>query len=319
MLNLNLRHLRCFIEVMVTGSMISAADNLGRTQPSISRAIKELENQLQKELFISVQGHLRPTSHSISLLPKAQSILKSFEVFWDDAKNDKSEETEKTKIAGMPAFTASFLPHLVSIYSDKYRETAFDISTLHWQNIVETMATGQYHYGFSEAAADTSFVNSTNFELPTLIALAKDDPLATEDVIIPRQLQMRKIVLQPRRHLHGQLIHEALRSSGEGIEIASEVTTYQSALPFVRAGKICACCDAMTVQGYLLNNAQQNNLIFKKFIPEIYLPSLFMRTKGASLSEPAEYFIEYVLSCIKAIISNPTEKLDCQRYLTTQV
>lgn len=312
MINLNLRHLRCFVEVMVTGSMTAAADKIGRTQPSISRAIKELEGQIQKELFTSVNGHLRPTSHAVALLPNAQSILKDLEVFWDDAKSNNPRVNEKIKIVGMSAFTASFLPHVLTAYSSQYGEMQADISMHHWRHIGEAMATGQYDFGFSEAAAQTSFVDSINFELPTLIALAKNDDLATEDVIVPTHLQQRQVVLQPRRHLHGQLIQETLRRSGETLAIASEVTTYQSALPFVRAGKKCAFCDAMTVQGYLLNNPQQQNLVFKKFIPEIPLPASFMRPRGVHLPEATEAFIAYLLSCISAIISNPTERVDLE-------
>jgi DNA-binding transcriptional LysR family regulator len=54
---MELRVLRYFLTVAREGSMTAAADFLHVTQPTLSRQIKDLEQELEKKLFIQYHSH----------------------------------------------------------------------------------------------------------------------------------------------------------------------------------------------------------------------------------------------------------------------
>ncbi len=48
---IRMRHLRCFLAVADLGSVTRAAERMGTVQPSVSRSIRELEEELGATLF----------------------------------------------------------------------------------------------------------------------------------------------------------------------------------------------------------------------------------------------------------------------------
>lgn len=67
-------HWRSFLAVLDTGSLSSAADRLGLTQPTLGRHIEALEAGLETSLFVrSVRG-LTPTDMALSLRPHAEAM-----------------------------------------------------------------------------------------------------------------------------------------------------------------------------------------------------------------------------------------------------
>lgn len=76
---MTLRHLTIFIEVYKTLNMTSAAKKLYMTQPSVSQAIKELENFYEKKLFERLSQKLFITEAGHCLYEYANKILALYE------------------------------------------------------------------------------------------------------------------------------------------------------------------------------------------------------------------------------------------------
>lgn len=72
---MNTLHLKYAVEVEKTGSITRAADNLYMGQPSLSKAIKELEDDLQIEIFRRSSKGMVPTEEGAEFLRYAKNIL----------------------------------------------------------------------------------------------------------------------------------------------------------------------------------------------------------------------------------------------------
>lgn len=59
---LRLRHIMTFLEIAQAGSIVSAADHLGVTQPAVSKTLRELEDILGTRLFDRTGRQLRLNS-----------------------------------------------------------------------------------------------------------------------------------------------------------------------------------------------------------------------------------------------------------------
>ena len=73
------RHLKIFLNVYITGSMTAAAQKLYMTQPSVSQAIRELEEHYGVPLFERLYRKLYPTQAGKQLFLYAEKILGMFD------------------------------------------------------------------------------------------------------------------------------------------------------------------------------------------------------------------------------------------------
>lgn len=75
---LTLHQLQCFDAVVAEGSFQAAADRLGRSQPSVSTAVKNLESQLQLDLLDRSGYRVTLTEAGRSFHQRARSFLEDF-------------------------------------------------------------------------------------------------------------------------------------------------------------------------------------------------------------------------------------------------
>ena len=72
---MDIRILRCFVETAREGNITRAARRLHVTQPTMSRQLKELEDELGQKLFIRTNYSMRLTDAGVLLRKRAEDIL----------------------------------------------------------------------------------------------------------------------------------------------------------------------------------------------------------------------------------------------------
>ena len=85
---MELRNLSTFIHVAELGSFTKAAEKLGFSQPTISFQIKQLENELGKQLFDRVGHTVCLTDEGREVLTQAQHICRLIKEMVDGSKGD---------------------------------------------------------------------------------------------------------------------------------------------------------------------------------------------------------------------------------------
>ncbi len=76
---MNLLHLKYAVEIEKTGSITKAASNLFMGQPNLSKAIKELENEIGITIFRRTTKGVAPTEKGGEFLGYAKAILQQFD------------------------------------------------------------------------------------------------------------------------------------------------------------------------------------------------------------------------------------------------
>ena len=92
-MNINLNLLKYFYEVVKEKNITKAAKNLYVTQPAITRAIKELEKNLNTKLLKRNQKGVLPTKEGVILYNHIENIFKEIDITKEILKksNDKNE------------------------------------------------------------------------------------------------------------------------------------------------------------------------------------------------------------------------------------
>lgn len=83
---MNIKHLRYFVEIVASGSLSHAAERVYVTQSALSRAVGELERELDCRLLERSPQGVVPTSQGYLLLQRARRILAESEAVTEDLK-----------------------------------------------------------------------------------------------------------------------------------------------------------------------------------------------------------------------------------------
>lgn len=118
----NFYDLKYFLEVAETLNISRASERLGVSQPSLSTAIKRLEDLLDVPLLIRSKTGVQLSSEGKAFRVQARELLKS----WEDLRNSvlKSSETPRGRfiIGAHPSVAIYSSPHFMPQLLEKYPE-----------------------------------------------------------------------------------------------------------------------------------------------------------------------------------------------------
>lgn len=108
---MTLRHMKIYAEVCKEESITKAADNLNMSQPTVSIAIKEIEQHYHVQLFERMNRKLYITDKGKELLQYAQTIMSQFELAENQIPFDHQVHT--LRIGSNVSFGTNQLPTMI--------------------------------------------------------------------------------------------------------------------------------------------------------------------------------------------------------------
>ena len=130
---MTIRHLRIFIEVANRGKMCSAAKNLFISQPTVSQAIRELEEHYGTKLFERLSKKLYITDFGKELLYHAKQVVDQFDNL-EKSMNDISR-VENLRIGA----SVTVGTHLLSKVLKEFHNLRSNVNTYSYLNKTTTV------------------------------------------------------------------------------------------------------------------------------------------------------------------------------------
>ena len=130
---MTIRHLRIFIEVANRGKMCSAAKNLFISQPTVSQAIRELEEHYGTKLFERLSKKLYITDFGKELLYHAKQVVDQFDNL-EKSMNDISH-VENLRIGA----SVTVGTHLLSKVLKEFHHLRSNVNTYSYVNNTTTV------------------------------------------------------------------------------------------------------------------------------------------------------------------------------------
>jgi LysR family hca operon transcriptional activator len=187
---MELRHLRYFVAVAETGSLtVAAARKLHTSQPSLSRQIRDLEDEVGEPLLIRRARGIELTPAGRAFLDHARAALAQAEA--------ASEAARRVAQPRKPCFTMGFLtgheltwmPEALRILRDELPNIDVMISSQYSPLLAEGLSKGKIDAAFlrkERALPDLAF--RLLVKEPLVVILPSDHRLATFKAISPRDL-----------------------------------------------------------------------------------------------------------------------------------
>ncbi len=119
-LNITQRHLRTFVIVARYGSFNKAAEELSRTQPAITLAIKQLEEFVGLKLLDRTTRRVIPTAEGENFMPIAERLVRDFDTAISDLKATAERRIGNISIAIVPSVANQLLPPIIKTFSKNF-------------------------------------------------------------------------------------------------------------------------------------------------------------------------------------------------------
>ena len=268
-MNLSLRQLSTFREVMRSGSISQAARTVGRTQPAVSTMVQTLEDQLGFALFVRTHGKLTPTPEAYFFLEECEDILERVERTERTLQRISSLQSGKLQIACHPAASSVFLPGLMTRFLRGRDELDVSLIMRSSDVIEDLIASQQFDVGFSETPQPRASIKQTDYDLECVCVLPTGDPLATAEVVTPNDLDGRPMAVLFEEHGTAVQTEAAFRAAGCRFNKRLELRTFLPGLQFVAAGVCVMVCDMITAYSHLLQAPEAARLAIRRFRPRI--------------------------------------------------
>jgi len=268
-MELSLRQLATFREVMRSGSISRAARAVGRTQPAVSTMVRTLEDQLGFALFDRTHGKLIPTPEAHYFLEECEEILARVERTERTLGRISSLQSGKLRVACHPAASSVFLPRLLTRFLAGKDDLDVALIMRSSDVIEDLIASQQFDVGFSETPEPRASIRQTDHDLECVCVLPAGDPLTAAGTITPSDLDGRPMALLFDRHATAIQTEAAFRAAGCRLNRRLELRTFLPGLQFVAAGACTMVCDMITAYSHLLQTPEGARLPIRRFRPRI--------------------------------------------------
>lgn len=255
---MEIRVLRYFLETAREGNMTRAAERLFISQPTMSKQLKELENELGAKLFIRSNYSIRLTEAGMLLRDRAEDILSLVDK--TEAEFKSLEETNSGDIfVGAPESEAmSLFAEAVYSLQKNYPKIRCNIYSGNLSDVCERLDKGLLDFAIVMSYVDLSKYNY--LELPMKdtwgILMRKDDPLSGKNSFDVSDLD--KLPLICSRQWIDQESPRWLGSAAKDMNIVATYNLVYNGSVMVKAGMGYA-----VVLDKLVKTGEDSELVFR--------------------------------------------------------
>ena len=289
---MELRVLNYFLTVAREGGLTGASEVLHVTQPTMSRQIQELEEELGQKLFIRTTRSMVLTPEGMLLRKRAEEILEMAERTKSEFSAMGSTVAGDVLIGSGETFALKQITDLMAQIREEYPGIHFQIYSGNAEEVAERLENGLLDFGVFVEPADISRYNSVR--LPVMdtwgLILRKDHPLAQKERITREDLGDVPLIMSRQEMAAQKAGNDYLDWFGGSYELLNVVAGYNlmyNGALMVRSGLGCA-----VGLDRIVNTTETSDLCFRPFDPPLEAGIVVVWKKYQVFSKAAEMLLE---------------------------
>ncbi|GAB7542518.1 LysR family transcriptional regulator [Cupriavidus sp. 8B] len=186
---MELRHLRYFIAVAETGSLTVAAERrLHTSQPSLSRQIRDLENQVGVELLSRSGRGVELTAAGKAFIDHARLALTQVDAAVEAARRAAQPAKQRFALGFLTGQEMTWLPEAMHILRDELPNVDVTVSSDYSPDLAEGLARGKLDLALLRAEPGFDLTYRVVSQEPLVVLMPSDHPLTSREAIRPQEL-----------------------------------------------------------------------------------------------------------------------------------
>lgn len=284
---MELRVLQYFLAVTREQSISGAAESLHLSQPTLSRQLKDMEDELGKQLLIRGNRRITLTEEGVILRKRAEEIMELVQ------KAEHEIATSDDFIAGDITIGAGetdgirFLARAAKTLQEQYPDIHLHIISGDGESVEENLDRGLIDFGFMCREIDTA--KYEYLKVPGNdsfgILMRRDSPLAEKDFVVPKDLWDKPLIAS-RQMIRDANVGKILECNQEKLNIVASYNLLFNGSIMVDEGVGYALCFDK-----IINVSGNSNLCFRPLLPRAETPLYVIWKKYQTFTKAAEKFL----------------------------
>src|SRR5579862_6783185 len=181
---MELRHLRYFVAVVEEGSLTTAAERrLHTSQPSLSRQIRDLEDQVGAELLLRSVNGVTLTAAGKAFLDHARLALMQVEAAVEAARGAAQPARHTFAIGFQTGHEMNWLPKAMHVLRDELQNIEVTLSSDYSPDLAEALVRGRLDLAFLRVERSYDLVYHVVEREPLIVLMPNDHPLSAKETI----------------------------------------------------------------------------------------------------------------------------------------
>ncbi|MFT7289091.1 MAG: LysR family carnitine catabolism transcriptional activator [Halieaceae bacterium] len=236
-MSISINQIIAFTSVARCGSFAEAAVQLHLSQPALSIAIRNLEDDLGGKLLARTTRSVALTPEGKAFYPVARRLLSDWEQSLQDVRNHFALRRGKLDIAAIPTYTTNLLPQILADFHRQYPNINVTVHDVIAESVVDMVREGRCELGVTFDPGEVPGLDFKPLFSDRFIAILPGD----HPLLAKRQLRWKKLLAYPHISLQRPagtraLIDKALAENGMLLTPAFESHQLVSIGRMVREG-----------------------------------------------------------------------------------
>ena len=284
---MEIRVLKYFLAVAREQNISAAAESLFLSQPTLSRQLKELEEELGKQLFIRGSRKITLTEEGLLLRKRAEEIVELIDKAEKELSNSDEQVSGEIYIGAGETDGLRLIAKAAKELQEQYPQITYRIISGDAVDITERLDKGLIDFALLLEPVDISKYSYLKFPVKDVwgVLMRRDCPLAQKKSISPKDLRDMPLIVS-RQALDGSELTQWLKNGSEQLNIVSTYNLVYNASLMVDEGLgVALCLDK------IINASGDSSLCFRPLKPKLDVGMSLVWKKYQVFSKAAEKFI----------------------------
>lgn len=204
---MELRVLRYFLAIAREETIVGAAEAMHVTQPTLSRQIMDLEDELGKQLLIRGSRKITLTNEGMLLRKRAEEIIQLVERTKSEVCATDEVVAGHIFIGGGETKAMHLIARVIHKFQKEYPQVHYHLFSGNAEEVTERLEQGLLDFGILIAPSDVSRYDYITLPIHDTwgVLLRKDHPLALQKSIRSQDLENEPLLISRQAHHNNEL------------------------------------------------------------------------------------------------------------------
>lgn len=277
---MNFRGLEALCAFVQAGSVLRAAERLGRTPPQVGRLLNALEADLGFSLFDRTTRPLELTREGRNFALQAQAAMAGVERLNLVARQLRPVDRVHVRILTAPFLAKAIVIDAVAALAARHPQFMADLDSRIRLDIEEWIARESFDLGISSLPVENSAFRTEDLvEVDVVCAMRADHPLAAQEVVDFEMLAGHDLIMQHPRSAVRSFIESLAQERGQTLAIRFQAPNGFIAAQMAAGGLGCSIADPL-----IASSIGDQGLVLRPFRPTLTIRYGFVFPNWIELS-----------------------------------
>ena len=283
-----IRLLRYFLAVAREQSFSTAAERLFLSQPTLSRQLKELEDELGKTLLVRSNKGVTLTEEGMILRKRAEEIVDLMDKTKQEVRQNNDSVSGTVYIGAGETYAIKLIADTAHHLKTDYPDIHYSFFSGNGTDVMEKLERGLMDFGLIFGNIDRTKYEAIEIPLHDTwgILMRRDEPLAQKSSVTIADVSGLDLII-PRQPNHSTMLSEMIAEQAPDANIVAEYNLIYNASVMVNEG----IGSAITLDR-LINVSGDSKLCFRPFEPPMEAICYFIWKRYPVFTKAASTFLE---------------------------